>query len=81
MVLNKYSAYPPLVYYQSTPLKLQVTDGDDEYLDLKCGNLMVQKVTRVKTSQTEIISSLIGQYTDIIAKYERAKKETKITLI
>ena len=58
-----------------------MTDGCDQYLDLKCGNLMVQKVTRVKTNQCEIISSLIGQYTENMAKYEQAKKDSVVTLI
>ena len=42
---------------------------------------MVQKVTRVKTNQCEIISSLIGQYTENMAKYEQAKKDSVVTLI
>ena len=60
---------------------LQVTDGPDEFLDIKCGNLMVQKVTRVKTYQSDKISALIGQYTDVISRYEQAKKNTAVTLI
>ncbi|CAH1793641.1 unnamed protein product [Owenia fusiformis] len=39
-----------------------------QFLDMKCGNLMMQKVTRIETDQGAEISSLIGQYIQLISK-------------
>lgn len=36
------------------------------YLDLKCGNLMIQKITRIETDQSVDIAALIGQYIHIL---------------
>ena len=35
------------------------------YLDMKCGNLMQQKITRIQTDQAHEISRLIRQYITI----------------
>lgn len=44
--------------------KVRAEDGT-LFLDMKCGNLMVQKITRIQTDQAHEISRLIRQYIDI----------------
>ncbi|KAI2804564.1 Myosin and Kinesin Tail domain protein [Blomia tropicalis] len=44
--------------------KVRSEDGT-LYLDMKCGNLMVQKITRIQTDQAHEISRLIRQYIEI----------------
>lgn len=44
--------------------KVRAEDGT-LYLDMKVGNLMVQKITRIQTDQAHEISRLIRQYIDI----------------
>ena len=43
----------------------KVKSGDGLYLDMKCGNLMQQRVTRIQTDQAHEISRLIRQYITI----------------
>ncbi|RWS29427.1 myosin XV-like protein, partial [Leptotrombidium deliense] len=44
--------------------KVRAEDGT-LFLDMKCGNLMVQKITRIQTDQAHEISRLIRQYINI----------------
>ncbi|GAB6020238.1 Unconventional myosin-XV [Chamberlinius hualienensis] len=44
--------------------KVRAEDGT-LFLDMKCGNLMVQKITRIQTDQAHEISRLIRQYITI----------------
>lgn len=44
--------------------KVRAEDGT-LYLDMKCGNLMVQKITRIQTDQAHEISRLVRQYINI----------------
>nr|XP_006818152.1 PREDICTED: unconventional myosin-XV-like [Saccoglossus kowalevskii] len=43
------------------------------FIDLKCGNLMVQKVTRIETDQGTEISNIISQYihAQVVGKYKQ----------
>jgi len=47
------------------------TDSGRMFVDLKCGNLMVQRVTRLETPRGKEISNLIGQYIRCIARNEK----------
>ncbi|KAK7507605.1 hypothetical protein BaRGS_00001540, partial [Batillaria attramentaria] len=42
------------------------SDSGGNYLDMKIGNLMVQKILRIETEQGSDISNLIGQYMGVI---------------
>ncbi|XP_076459661.1 unconventional myosin-XV-like isoform X2 [Babylonia areolata] len=42
------------------------SDSGGNYLDMKIGNLMVQKILRIETDQGSDISNLIGQYMQVI---------------
>lgn len=44
------------------------SDAGRMFVDLKCGNLMVQRITRLETPRGKEISSLIGQYIHCIAR-------------
>ncbi|RWS08857.1 unconventional myosin-XV-like protein [Dinothrombium tinctorium] len=44
--------------------KVRAEDGT-LFLDMKCGNLMIQKITRIQTDQAHEISRLIRQYINI----------------
>jgi myosin XV len=44
--------------------KVQAEDGT-LFLDMKCGNLMQQKITRIQTEQAHEISRLVRQYINI----------------
>jgi myosin-15 len=44
--------------------KVRAEDGT-LFLDMKCGNLMVQKISRIQTDQAHEISRLIRQYIEI----------------
>lgn len=44
--------------------KVRAEDGT-LFLDMKCGNLMVQKITRIQTDQAHEISRLVRQYINI----------------
>ncbi len=44
--------------------KVQTEDGT-LYLDMKCGNLMQQRITRIQTEQANEIARLIRQYITI----------------
>lgn len=52
--------------------RLLISDKKRQFLDLKIGNPMMQKVTRMETTQAKEISSLIYQY---VALYSSAKQE------
>ncbi|KAG7164394.1 Unconventional myosin-XV-like 1 [Homarus americanus] len=43
----------------------KVKSEDELYLDMKCGNLMQQRITRIQTDQAHEISRLIRQYITI----------------
>nr|XP_027224871.1 unconventional myosin-XV-like [Penaeus vannamei] len=43
----------------------KVKSEDELYLDMKCGNLMQQRITRIQTEQAHEISRLIRQYITI----------------
>ncbi|KAK7013629.1 hypothetical protein SK128_022807 [Halocaridina rubra] len=43
----------------------KVKNGDSLYLDMKCGNLMQQRITQIQTDQAHEISRLIRQYITI----------------
>lgn len=42
------------------------SDSGGNYLDMKIGNLMVQKILRIETEQGSDISNLIGQYMGVV---------------
>jgi myosin-15 len=44
------------------------------YLDMKCGDLMVQKITRIETDQGTDISALTGQYINIFSRMQQRGK-------
>ncbi|GFR33878.1 unconventional myosin-XV, partial [Trichonephila clavata] len=48
--------------------KVRAEDGT-LFLDMKCGNLMVQKITRIQTDQAHEVSRLIRQYINIEQKH------------
>ncbi|XP_064096637.1 unconventional myosin-XV-like isoform X2 [Macrobrachium nipponense] len=43
----------------------KVKNGDNLFLDMKCGNLMQQRITQIQTDQAHEISRLIRQYITI----------------
>ncbi|XP_064628723.1 unconventional myosin-XV-like isoform X2 [Lineus longissimus] len=43
-------------------------DNKVNYLDLKCGNLLLQKITRIETDQGADISRIIGLYIQVLNK-------------
>ncbi|ESO87136.1 hypothetical protein LOTGIDRAFT_229291 [Lottia gigantea] len=47
------------------------SDNGVNYLDMKLGNLMVQKIMRVETDQGPDISNLIGQYLQVINRHRK----------
>nr|XP_034311051.1 unconventional myosin-XV isoform X10 [Crassostrea gigas] len=47
------------------------SDNGDNYLDMKLGNLMVQKIVRIETNQGSDISNLIGQYMQVINRHKK----------
>ncbi|XP_041362375.1 unconventional myosin-XV-like isoform X3 [Gigantopelta aegis] len=47
------------------------SDYNVNYLDMKIGNLMIQKILRIETDQGSDISNLIGQYMQVINKYRK----------
>ncbi|OWF46490.1 unconventional myosin-XV-like isoform X2 [Mizuhopecten yessoensis] len=47
------------------------SDSNQNYLDMKLGNLMVQKIVRIETDQGSDISSLIGQYMQVINRHRK----------
>lgn len=47
------------------------SDSGDNYLDMKLGNLMVQKIVRIETNQGSDISNLIGQYMQVINRHKK----------
>lgn len=49
------------------------TDAGRLFLDLKCGNLMIQKVTRLETPRGKEISNLIGQYINRVTDEQRQR--------
>jgi myosin-15 len=57
-----------LLHYPFTEVistrKVQTEDGT-LFLDMKCGNLMQQRITRIQTEQANEIARLIRQYITI----------------
>ncbi|XP_052263037.1 unconventional myosin-XV-like isoform X3 [Dreissena polymorpha] len=47
------------------------SDSNQNYLDMKLGNLMVQKIVRIETEQGSDISNLIGQYMQVINRHRK----------
>lgn len=76
MIVNLRSVYISFVLLQKVILSYPFTEvissrkissdhsklADEQFLDIKVGNNMVQKVVRVETSQGPDIAHLIGQY-------------------
>jgi len=54
--------------------KVRAEDGT-LFLDMKCGNLMVQKISRIQTDQAHEISRLIRQYIEIEQHFKSSNKE------
>ncbi|XP_078318920.1 unconventional myosin-XV-like isoform X3 [Crassostrea virginica] len=54
------------------------SDNGDNFLDMKLGNLMVQKIVRIETNQGSDISNLIGQYMQVINRHK--KRPEKMSL-
>lgn len=56
------------------------TDEGLLFLDMKCGNLMQQRVTRIQTDQAHEISRLIRQYITIQQRVQQqnAKDESNL---
>merc|ERR1711971_215763 len=61
-------AHETMLHYPFTEVistrKVQTDDGT-LYLDMKCGNLMQQRITRIQTEQANEIARLIKQYITI----------------
>lgn len=51
------------------------SDSNQNYLDMKLGNLMVQKIVRIETEQGSDISNLIGQYMQVINRHRKRPVE------
>ena len=75
MALNKHGVsflhqitHETLIHYPFTEVistrKVQIEDGT-LFLDMKCGNLMQQRITRIQTDQANEIARLIRQYITI----------------
>ena len=68
-----------LLHYPFTEVistrKVQTDDGT-LFLDMKCGNLMQQRITRIQTEQANEIARLIKQYITID---QRMKGVTPVT--
>ncbi|KAH9423690.1 hypothetical protein DERP_005271 [Dermatophagoides pteronyssinus] len=56
--------------------KVRSEDGT-LYLDMKCGNLMVQKITRIQTDQAHEISRLISQYIEIEQHFKNGRSSSQ----
>ncbi|KAH9517053.1 hypothetical protein DERF_007753 [Dermatophagoides farinae] len=56
--------------------KVRSEDGT-LYLDMKCGNLMVQKITRIQTDQAHEISRLISQYIEIEQHFKSGRSSSQ----
>ncbi|VDI64505.1 myosin XV [Mytilus galloprovincialis] len=56
------------------------SESNQHYLDMKLGNLMVQKIVRIETDQGSDISNLIGQYMTVIAKNRKRPLTDRSTL-
>lgn len=51
------------------------SDSNQNFLDMKLGNLMVQKIVRIETEQGSDISNLIGQYMQVINRHRKRPSE------
>lgn len=71
-MISKHCSYVVICFYQETlyhypysevisTRKVKSEEGT-LYLDMKCGNLMQQRITRLQTEQAHEISRLIRQY-------------------
>jgi len=69
-------------YPYSEVISTRKVKSDDGllFLDMKCGNLMQQRVTRIQTDQAHEISRLIRQYITIQQRvqHQSAKDETNL---
>ena len=54
----------PFLHQVISTRKVQTEDGT-LFLDMKCGNLMQQRITRIQTEQANEIARLIRQYITI----------------
>merc|ERR1712001_645945 len=68
-----------LIHYPFTEVistrKVQTEDGT-LFLDMKCGNLMQQSITRIQTDQANEIARLIRQYITIDQRMKGGEKQT-----
>merc|ERR1712241_1133010 len=68
-----------LIHYPFTEVistrKVQTEDGT-LFLDMKCGNLMQQRITRIQTDQANEIARLIRQYITIDQRMKGGEKQT-----
>ena len=51
------------------------SDSNQNFLDMKLGNLMVQKIVRIETEQGSDISNLSGQYMQVINRHRKRPSE------
>lgn len=61
----------------------KVKSEDELFLDMKCGNLMQQRITRIQTDQAHEISRLIRQYITIeqrVMGHSRGDNPKDVTL-
>merc|ERR1712024_381551 len=67
-----------LIHYPFTEVistrKVQIEDGT-LFLDMKCGNLMQQRITRIQTDQANEIARLIRQYITIDQRIKGTDEE------
>lgn len=56
------------------------SDSNQNYLDMKLGNLMVQKIVRIETEQGSDISNLIYQYMQVINRHRKRPSERGVTV-
>ena len=59
--------------------KVQTDDGT-LFLDMKCGNLMQQRITRIQTEQANEIARLIKQYITIDQRMKGVIQPTQPTV-
>lgn len=69
-------------YPYSEVISTRKVKSDDGllFLDMKCGNLMQQRVTRIQTDQAHEISRLIRQYITIQQRVQHQSAKDEINL-
>jgi len=67
-------------YPYSEVISTRKVKSDDGilFLDMKCGNLMQQRVTRIQTDQAHEISRLIRQYITIQQRVQQKDAESNL---